>query len=71
MYTKILDHNHIEKYIASITTQLNLTSEDFIRVGKAIGKLNIPTVFVFEEGYAVDELGINTTNVLQGYANVC
>jgi hypothetical protein len=29
--------------------------------------LGLPTVFTFEGGYAVAEVGINTVNVLEGF----
>ena len=44
-----------------------LTSDDFTTYGGMIGKLGIPTLFVMEGGYAVEEIGINTVNVLQGF----
>lgn len=46
-----------------------LTSEDFKRYGEIIAKLNLPTLFVMEGGYAVAEIGINTVNVLSGFEN--
>ncbi|MCL6415714.1 histone deacetylase family protein [Aestuariirhabdus sp. Z084] len=44
-----------------------LTSDDFFDYGKRIGALGIPTLFVMEGGYAVEEIGINTANVLDGF----
>ncbi|GJL83341.1 MAG: acetylpolyamine amidohydrolase [marine bacterium B5-7] len=44
-----------------------LESEDFRRYGAHIGRLRLPTLFVMEGGYAVEEIGINTVNVLDGY----
>ena len=44
-----------------------LTSDDFKRYGATIGKLKLPTLFIMEGGYAVDEIGLNAVNVLQGY----
>jgi len=44
-----------------------LTSDDFKRYGTTISSLGLPTLFVMEGGYAVEEIGINTVNVLQGY----
>ncbi|MBT8435944.1 MAG: histone deacetylase family protein [Gammaproteobacteria bacterium] len=44
-----------------------LTSDDFKRYGNIIGSLGLPTLFVMEGGYAVEEIGINSVNVLQGY----
>lgn len=44
-----------------------LESEDFSHYGKAIAAMNLPTLFVMEGGYAVEEIGINTVNVLTGF----
>ena len=44
-----------------------LKSEDFTKMGEAIAKLALPTLFVMEGGYAVEEVGINTVNVLTGF----
>lgn len=44
-----------------------LTSDDFKRYGATIAGLNLPTLFVMEGGYAVEEIGINAVNVLEGY----
>lgn len=44
-----------------------LTSDDFKRYGATISNLGLPTLFVMEGGYAVEEIGINAVNVLQGY----
>ncbi len=39
-------------------------------MGATIARLRVPTVFVFEGGYAVEQLGINAVNVLTGFAAV-
>jgi len=44
-----------------------LSSDDFKRYGATIANLDLPTLFVMEGGYAVEEIGINAVNVLQGY----
>jgi acetoin utilization deacetylase AcuC-like enzyme len=44
-----------------------LRSADYLRIGAEIAALRLPTVFVFEGGYAVAEVGINTVNVLEGF----
>ncbi|WP_299892476.1 histone deacetylase family protein [uncultured Ruegeria sp.] len=46
-----------------------LGHDDFIDYGRAIGALDLPTVYMMEGGYAVDEIGINVTNVLIGHSN--
>jgi acetoin utilization deacetylase AcuC-like enzyme len=44
-----------------------LTSADFLTTGQMIGGQEIPTLFVLEGGYDVDEVGINVVNVLKGF----
>jgi acetoin utilization deacetylase AcuC-like enzyme len=44
-----------------------LQSSDYLRVGKTLAGLGVPTVFVFEGGYAVAEVGVNAVNVLDGF----
>ncbi len=44
-----------------------LDSPDFMDAGRRIGKLGLPTVFCMEGGYAIEAVGINAVNVLEGY----
>ena len=44
-----------------------LKSADYLQLGHDIAGAKLPTVFVFEGGYAVSEVGINTVNVLEGF----
>jgi len=44
-----------------------LKSDDYLRVGEDLADAGLPTVFVFEGGYAVAEVGVNAVNVLEGY----
>jgi len=44
-----------------------LKSDDFFDYGKRIASLGLPTLFVMEGGYAVEQIGINTVNVLDGF----
>lgn len=46
-----------------------LKSEDYLRVGETIARTALPTVFVFEGGYAVAEVGVNAVNVIEGFGN--
>ena len=45
-----------------------LRSPDYLRIGEDLAGAGAPTVFVFEGGYAVDEIGINAVNVLDGFS---
>ena len=44
-----------------------LATADYLEVGRRIGALGLPTLYVMEGGYAVDEIGTNTVNVLSGH----
>jgi acetoin utilization deacetylase AcuC-like enzyme len=45
-----------------------LQSDDYLRVGQRLRQAGLPTVLVFEGGYAVQEVGINAVNVLSAWA---
>jgi acetoin utilization deacetylase AcuC-like enzyme len=44
-----------------------LKNDDYLRMGEQIAGLGKPTLFVMEGGYAVEDIGINAVNVLQGF----
>ncbi len=44
-----------------------LQSADYLAVGQALASAGLPTVFTFEGGYAVAEVGVNAVNVLQSF----
>lgn len=44
-----------------------LRSADYLAIGEDLAAAGLPTVFVFEGGYAVAEVGVNTVNVLDGF----
>ncbi|RZI94143.1 MAG: histone deacetylase family protein, partial [Variovorax sp.] len=44
-----------------------LQSDDYLRIGEDLASAGLPTVFVFEGGYAVAEVGVNAVNVLEGF----
>jgi len=48
-----------------------LQSADFSTYGRMIGACKIPTLFVFEGGYAVADVGVNAVNVLAGFEDAC
>jgi acetoin utilization deacetylase AcuC-like enzyme len=43
-----------------------LETRDYLRVGERVAALGLPTLFVLEGGYALDEIAENVTNVLIG-----
>lgn len=44
-----------------------LGSADYLRLGEDLAAAGLPALFVFEGGYAVVEIGVNTVNVLEGF----
>jgi acetoin utilization deacetylase AcuC-like enzyme len=44
-----------------------LRSSDYLQLGRDIAGAKLPTVFCFEGGYAVAEVGINTVNVIEAF----
>jgi acetoin utilization deacetylase AcuC-like enzyme len=44
-----------------------LETEDYLRCGALLATANLPTVFVLEGGYAVEQIGTNAVNVLTGF----
>ena len=46
-----------------------LATEDFVDVGRILSMFSIPTLFVLEGGYAMEELGENIVNVLDGFGH--
>ena len=48
-------------------SQFKLDSPDYLNMGRRIAALGKPTLFVMEGGYAVEEIGINAVNVLEGF----
>ena len=45
-----------------------LRSSDYASVGAALAGAGLPTVFTFEGGYAVEAVGTNAVNLLEGFA---
>ena len=50
-----------------IVGQDEAVPENYPEIGARIGRLALPTLFVMEGGYAVDEIGVNVAGVLTGF----
>jgi acetoin utilization deacetylase AcuC-like enzyme len=59
----------VDTYKDDPISSFKLTSPDFITYGARIAKLKLPTLFVMEGGYAIDAIGINAVNVIEGFEN--
>ncbi|PZF77553.1 histone deacetylase family protein [Aestuariivirga litoralis] len=58
----------VDSYIRDPVGGFALESDDFPTIGADIAALGLPTLFVMEGGYAIAELGVNTANVITGFA---
>jgi acetoin utilization deacetylase AcuC-like enzyme len=57
----------VDTFEADPISSFKLTSDDFSTYGRRLGNLGLPTLYCMEGGYAVEEIGINTVNVLTGH----
>ena len=57
----------VDTYEHDPISKFRLRTGDFTRIGARIARLGCPTLFVMEGGYAVDDIGVNTVNVLSGF----
>lgn len=48
-------------------SQFRLKGPDYLEIGRRTRRLGLPTLFVFEGGYATDEVGDNAVGVLIGH----
>jgi acetoin utilization deacetylase AcuC-like enzyme len=57
----------VDTFIDDPISFFRLQSVDFSTYGRMIGGCRLPTMFVFEGGYAVADVGVNAVNVLTGF----
>jgi len=57
----------MDTFVGDPISGFTLETADYLQVGEDLSKADLPTVFVFEGGYAVAEVGVNAVNVLQGF----
>jgi len=57
----------VDTFVQDPISGFRLRSENYLDVGADIAGAKLPTLFVFEGGYAVHDVGINAVNVLQGF----
>ncbi|MEO9338364.1 histone deacetylase family protein [Mesorhizobium sp. SB112] len=48
-------------------SKFKLQNADFSAIGRSIATLRLPTLFVMEGGYAVEDIGVNVVNTLSGF----
>jgi acetoin utilization deacetylase AcuC-like enzyme len=57
----------LDTYIDDPIALFELKPVDYLRLGARIAEIGLPTLFVFEGGYAVDAIGEIAVNVLEGF----
>jgi acetoin utilization deacetylase AcuC-like enzyme len=57
----------VDTFAGDPISGFGLQSADYLALGEDLAAAGLPTVFVFEGGYAVAEVGVNTVNVLEGF----
>jgi acetoin utilization deacetylase AcuC-like enzyme len=60
----------VDTYKGDPISRFALDHGDFTTIGARIAGAKHPTVFVMEGGYAVEAIGVNLVNVLQGFQGV-
>lgn len=59
----------LDTFAGDPISYFEILAEDYISMGQRIGALNLPTLVVLEGGYALDAIGENTVNFLEGIEN--
>ena len=57
----------VDTFAGDPISGFTLQSADYLQLGADLAGAALPTVFVFEGGYAVAEIGVNAVNVLEGF----
>ena len=60
----------LDTFAGDPISHFEILAVDYISMGQRIGALNLPTLVVLEGGYAVDAIGENTVNFLEGLQKI-
>jgi acetoin utilization deacetylase AcuC-like enzyme len=60
----------VDTYAGDPISKFKLDTDEYLRLGAAIAGLGLPTLFIMEGGYAVQEIGENVARVLRGFRDV-
>lgn len=59
----------LDTFAADPISHFRILTADYLAMGQSIGALHLPTLVVLEGGYAVDAIGTNAANFLEGLAD--
>ncbi|MBD5770502.1 histone deacetylase family protein [Marinomonas colpomeniae] len=48
-------------------SSFKIKTDEYLKMGQKLASLELPTLFIMEGGYAVEDIGYNTANVLKGF----
>lgn len=57
----------VDTYKDDPISRFRLDGDAYPRIGERLARLGLPTLFVMEGGYAVEAIGVNAVNVLNGF----
>ena len=57
----------VDTFINDPIGRFKIETYHFPLIGSRIASSKLPTLFVLEGGYAMDEIGVNVVNILQGH----
>ncbi|HEX2527844.1 MAG TPA: histone deacetylase family protein [Geminicoccus sp.] len=57
----------VDTFAKDPISHFRLETDHFPLIGRRIARLDLPTHFVMEGGYAVEEIGVNAVGVLEGF----
>ncbi|QNQ10814.1 histone deacetylase family protein [Sphingomonas alpina] len=57
----------VDNFAGDPLSHFRFKTEDFARMGRRVAGIDLPTLIVFEGGYAVDELGNNVVSFFSGF----
>jgi acetoin utilization deacetylase AcuC-like enzyme len=60
----------VDTYAGDPISKFKLDAPEYLRMGSQLAGLGLPTLFVMEGGYAVQEIGVNVAHVLRGFRDI-
>jgi acetoin utilization deacetylase AcuC-like enzyme len=58
----------VDTFVGDPISGFGLQTDDYLRMGERLAAVKLPTVLVFEGGYAVEAVGDNVAKVLRAFA---
>jgi acetoin utilization deacetylase AcuC-like enzyme len=61
----------VDTFAGDPISKFQFRAPEYQRLGRALARLSLPTVFILEGGYAVAEIGDNVAQVLSAFEDAC